>query len=246
MALPTPAVGWGVDGGNIMLTSSGGVAWRQVWPAPAPTEGTDFLSPTLGYGLGDQSDDGAVLVTRNGGENWRQVASVGVQLAQVDFTSASVGWALAFGRPLGGGTAEVLVTDDGGQSWATVPLPPRAALALTSVQGNEPGAELSLLHSISARSALLLVPQQVGPNGSTVLPPTMLLTSDGGQHWQQTALSRWGGGVATASFAYEPLSRSVGNWDGWLIGSGACTRPGRGDRWDEDLEGRRPRPVPVV
>lgn len=225
MALPTPAVGWGVDGGSIMATSDGGVRWRQTWPAPTPSEGTDLLTPSFGYGLGDQSDDGAVLVTADAGRSWRQVASLGVQLAELDFTGASSGWALAFSRPLGGGGAELLVTDDGGRSWATVPFPPPAALALTSVQGNQPGAELSLLHAGPARSASILVPQRVGPDGSTVLPPTLLFTSDAGHHWRQTALARWAGGVVAASSAGGPGIGSSANESAWLIGSGTGAAP---------------------
>jgi photosystem II stability/assembly factor-like uncharacterized protein len=209
MAFATAAVGWGVGGGTVLRTTDGGSHWQQAWPAPSPTEGFDFLTPRFGYGLGDQSDDGAVLVTGDAGQNWHQVASLGQELVELDFTSASAGWALAFDKPIGAGLAGLLVTHDGGRSWAAVPIPNWAATDMAQLEGNEPGGELSLLHASSERSAVLVVPPPVPPFGSKAEPGAVLSTADAGHHWAKTLLPDWAVGIATAGFA----DRS----DGWVI-----------------------------
>jgi photosystem II stability/assembly factor-like uncharacterized protein len=209
VAFATALVGWGVEDGTVLRTTDGGSNWRQVWPAPSPTEGVDFLTPGFGYGLGDQSDEGAVLVTGDAGQSWHQVASLGQDLVELDFTSASTGWALAFDKPLGAGRAGLSVTYDGGRSWAAVPLPNWAAMDIAQLEGDQPGAELSLLHASSARSAELVVPPPVPPFGARAQPGAVLSTSDAGHDWARTALPDWAVGIATAGFA----DRS----NGWVI-----------------------------
>jgi photosystem II stability/assembly factor-like uncharacterized protein len=215
MALSAAGTGWAVEGGTVLLSRDRGTRWAQVWPAPAPTGGIDFLGPHMGYGIGDEADPGALLVTDDGGRHWRQVCSVGAQVAEVDFVSARAGWALAFPLRVGGGLAELLETADGGSSWSVVALPRWAALALNQAEAGAPEAEqLTLVRAVSASRVLVAVPPLApqGPQAGT--NEALLTTSDAGKTWGTSPLTGWGPAEGTAQFVTRSAAWAVGSRSG--------------------------------
>jgi photosystem II stability/assembly factor-like uncharacterized protein len=229
MALSATGTGWAVEGGTVLLSRDRGTRWAQVWPAPAPTAGIDFLGPRTGYGIGDEADPGALLQTDDGGQYWRQVYSLGAEVAEVDFVGARAGWALAFPLRVGGGLAELLETADGGSSWSVVRLPRWAALALSQAEADAPEAEqLTLVRAVSASQVLVVLPPRApqGPQAGT--PEALLTTSDAGKMWRTSPLRGWDAAEGTAQF----VTRSAG----WAVGSRSgrpvvLRTPDGGQRW---------------
>jgi photosystem II stability/assembly factor-like uncharacterized protein len=117
------AIGTGVAGGpGIWHTSDGGASWQQQWHAQGKGS---FVSITAT----DQSHAWAVfgrelLGTTDGGAVWRQLATLPPGTAQVDFATADLGVvtvdACVTNLDLSRCPGQVLVSDDGGTSWASV------------------------------------------------------------------------------------------------------------------------------
>lgn len=161
--------GWLAGRGVILATSDGGRIWREQYPSPSPRPaGTiDFVSGSLGYGLGTAGDPDAVLRTQNGGANWRIISELpdgpvlswrGPARNALSFVSRSRGWAAS-------SRGALWLTTDGGLRWTRQQLPGIAT---------RPGGRVDQIMFADARHGCLL-------SGGT----NTWVTSDGGHTWSE-------------------------------------------------------------
>jgi photosystem II stability/assembly factor-like uncharacterized protein len=114
--------GWIQTDGEILRTTNGGVTWTSVYAASAQRSeivaGQMFLSPTLGWASGSQTDSsanhGLVSRTTDGGRTWTThdiKAFDDVRFGAIAFTDAKHGWVAGY-------EGELFYTDNGGISFA--------------------------------------------------------------------------------------------------------------------------------
>jgi photosystem II stability/assembly factor-like uncharacterized protein len=117
-----PRDGWIQTDGAILRTTNGGAGWTRVYAASSQRSeivaGATFLSPTLGWASGSESDSsanhGLVSRTTDGGRTWTThdiTAFDDVRFGAIAFTDAKHGWVAGY-------QGELFYTDNGGISWA--------------------------------------------------------------------------------------------------------------------------------
>lgn len=116
---------------QLLRTRDGGSTWQLASPGPSPRPvlGVDFISPSVGYGLGVVGDLNAILRTDNAGKSWRRIAELkgptdlpynGPYFGQgIDFATVSVGWAI-------GADGHLYATDDAAAHWREIETPASA------------------------------------------------------------------------------------------------------------------------
>ncbi len=166
----SPAAGWMVGSGRILVTTDGGSHWSVQATSPtAQWSALDFVDASHGWVVGA---DG-LLATSDGGRHWRELPEHCPAIRTLDFLSPERGFAIAGGVAGGGGglgsvvrtvysgsdrrsrEAGLLVSDDGGKSWRRLltPKPPQSVCFNSSEHG------------------------WLGAGGN------IYATSDGGRHW---------------------------------------------------------------
>lgn len=161
---------WAIGGGFLVRSTDGGRTFTPQLPAPRPTTGVDFVSPTVGFGVGTASDPGAVLSTTDGGRTWTRLATMPTtraQLGAVQFVNTRDGWAAGTAAGAGsqrGGGPVLLATTDGGHRWTQRPAPQ--------------GTVMAMRFDASGRGRLVT---SAFPGGST--PARLWRTTDGGRTW---------------------------------------------------------------
>jgi len=134
--------GWVVGRDAILATTDGGVHWRAQLAGRLDLTAVDFVNARDGWAVGT----GSLLATTDGGARWTPLAEPCPLIRSVHFTSATDGYAVAGGRvsTAGGyatGTPDtggvVLVTHDGGRTWAKAAAPANAQTVCFS--GGEDG-----------------------------------------------------------------------------------------------------------
>jgi photosystem II stability/assembly factor-like uncharacterized protein len=137
----SPSHGWAVGRGAILATADGGAHWRVQLAGRLDLTAVDFINTSDGWAVGT----GSLLATTDGGARWTPLAEPCPLIRSVHFTSATDGYAVA-----GGGAATVrgfatgvpdtggvvLVTHDGGRTWAKVTAPGNAQTVCFSGRGN--------------------------------------------------------------------------------------------------------------
>jgi photosystem II stability/assembly factor-like uncharacterized protein len=114
--------GWIQDAGGILRTTNGGGTWTRVYTASSQRSelvaGQMFLSPTLGWASGSQTDSsanhGVVSQTTDGGRTWttHDITSFDdVRFGAIAFTDAKHGWVAGY-------QGELFYTDNGAISFA--------------------------------------------------------------------------------------------------------------------------------
>jgi photosystem II stability/assembly factor-like uncharacterized protein len=149
VAFATASAGWAIGtdaagGSGIWHTSDGGASWQQQWLAHGKgtfgsLTATDPAHAWVVFGR-------ELLGTTDGGAVWRQLATLPRGTAQVDFATADLGVATvdacAANLDLTRCPGQLLVSDDGGASWASVlrtgPMP---VFAVASTSGRIWAAE---------------------------------------------------------------------------------------------------------
>ena len=120
-----PHLGWAV-GSHAIYATSDGTHWTKQYSSPEDFVGVDFISATTGWVVGGQT----LIGTTDGGRSWHQLRESRQLIRSVHFINANQGWGISGGDPLvmhgvlipyGGGS--VIVTNDGGRSWAELNSP---------------------------------------------------------------------------------------------------------------------------
>jgi photosystem II stability/assembly factor-like uncharacterized protein len=123
--------GWAVGQDAILATTDGGLRWARQLTGRLNLTAVDFISAADGWAVGSDS----LLVTHDGGAHWAPLAEPCPLIRSVHFTSAADGYAVAGGNvtAVGGFGTEipntggvVLVTHDGGHTWAKTAAPANA------------------------------------------------------------------------------------------------------------------------
>jgi photosystem II stability/assembly factor-like uncharacterized protein len=118
-------LGWAV-GSHAIYTTSDGTHWAKQYSSTEDYVGVDFISSTTGWVVGGRS----LVGTTDGGRTWHQLGEAGRLIRSVHFVNANQGWGISGGEPLimhgvlipaAGGT--VVVSNDGGRSWADLTSP---------------------------------------------------------------------------------------------------------------------------
>lgn len=117
------AVG-GYDAGFLIHAARLAGTWEQVYPAPAPVQAIDAVSPHLMYGMGLAWDPFALLRSTNGGASWSVLPSSAPGAGALSFANRRYGACVSWGA------TEFSVTRDGGRTWRTVLSPPGIAYAV--------------------------------------------------------------------------------------------------------------------
>ncbi len=126
-SLLTPADGYVVNtDGRLLVTHSGGAAWRDVTPSDTVTEQLSpfFLDPTHGWVSGfDRNGDPGLHIwrTTDAGLTWTHTVVMGVREGNwaLEFLSPAIGW---LATDPGGGQRpqpELRWTSDGGATWSS-------------------------------------------------------------------------------------------------------------------------------
>lgn len=127
----SPSRGWAVGRGAILATTDGGAHWAAQLAGRLDLTTVDFVNASDGWAVGT----GSLLATTDGGAHWAQLAEPCPLIRSVHFTSAADGYAVAGGNGtvVGGFGTEipdlggvVLVTRDGGHTWARTAAPANA------------------------------------------------------------------------------------------------------------------------
>jgi len=121
-----------VDRINTFSTADGGRTWRESAPitsglqqGSSPQPVLDFVDPQHGWLIqtgSAQGQSGSVYITTNGGHDWRLVSN-NAPCNLVTFTSTSSGWSTCTTPNSFTGDVKLMVTRDGGVSWAVERLP---------------------------------------------------------------------------------------------------------------------------
>lgn len=93
----------------------GGWFWQNPLPTSNPIQGVHFVSPTMGWAIGD---NGTILRTDDGGATWKyQQSGTDAYLVFGQFLGAT-GWVIGYRSPYASGLQTVLLaTRDGGATW---------------------------------------------------------------------------------------------------------------------------------
>ena len=122
-----PRAGWAVGSYAIFVTTDG-AHWTKQYASTEEFVGVDFISATTGWAVATRT----LLGTSDGGHSWRQLGEPATPIRSVHFVSATLGWGIAGGndpQPIHGWLvphegATLVVTHDGGVTWAALDGPP--------------------------------------------------------------------------------------------------------------------------
>lgn len=220
---------WAVSGPALLRSADGGATWAQVLPAPAPTAAVEFLSPTVGWGVGTVSDPGAVLRTSDGGRTWSVAASfAGAELSGVSFASARDGWVVGATPAWDpqSGTGLLWHTADGGRTWGLAA--PAGSGAAAPPASPIPNA--AAVRFLSARDGVLIGLGASSACSSGCPPPDLFTSGDAGATWRSSGAVPSPGGLAAADITSTGAVWGV--WGGGA-GCGPVLREGAGApaRW---------------
>jgi len=177
---------------ELLRTTNGGSTWQLAAPGPSPRPvlGVDFVSPSVGYGLGVIGDLDAILRTDNGGKSWRRFAELpartelpydGPDFGQgIDFATASMGWAI-------GADGHLYATDDAAAYWREIETP-RSAGAVTRLYVAD-GGRLGAIQATNSD----------------------WVTQDGGKKWTEIGSAVSSGSWSLAVQSVSPHEGSVYN-----------------------------------
>lgn len=146
----SPKIGfYGNGSGAVLRTDDGGDTWRELWKQPGTyVRALGFLDERRGFlgNLGPDyfpgvTDDAMLYRTDDGGEHWTKVALpdtegargvCAIDVLSVDFINAGVRDHKEIVHVGGrvGGPASLFRSDDGGDTWKRLALPPEAAMVL--------------------------------------------------------------------------------------------------------------------
>ena len=116
------------DSATVFRTMNSGADWIKMADIPWNLNAIEFVSPTVGWGVGDK---GIIIKTEDGGHSWTQQyqgrQDIFGAFNSVDFGDASYGWAVNWG-------GEVFLTTDGGAVWQQIFPNQRFYTELMSVQ----------------------------------------------------------------------------------------------------------------
>lgn len=219
-----PPVFWGVTTKALLRSTDDGAEWSQVLPAPVPTDGIDFLSPSLGWGIGMVSDPGAILKTTDGGHAWSVVASVpDAALSAITFVGSVDGW-VAGSVPAwqdGPGSGVLWGTRDGGSSWT-----PLVSVSLASCVSDgtcaapespiPPAVALHFTNGLDGTLLRLGADVNSSCNSIQCQKQSVLTTTNGGATWSATGALPMDSQLEAASMA--PNGTVWGIW----LGSANC------------------------
>jgi hypothetical protein len=127
----SPSRGWAVGQGAILVTADGGAHWAAQLTGRLDLTAVDFVNASAGWATGT----GSLLATTDGGAHWTRLAELCPLIRSVHFTSATDGYAVAGGSVAAAGGSDteipdlggvVLVTRDGGHTWAKAAAPANA------------------------------------------------------------------------------------------------------------------------
>jgi len=147
-----------------------------------------FVNPQRGWAVGDR---GVIWTTFDGGTNWQlQATPIDCTLRSVQFLDESFGIAVGnyWFPPANQGRGVILLTRDGGKSWQlrhTPDLPPLYQVKIFR-QNHNPDSTAILVAGATS---------EYSPSG-------IMVSSDGGQHWQPLS-AQLSDGFAAADF-YAP------------------------------------------
>lgn len=125
----TPAAGWAVtQGGQVLRTTSGGLAWQDVTPKGMPQgasgnqyllAATDQSHAWVAFNSVSTFSPTLVYYTSNGGRGWQTARTGQAGALQLEFLNARTGFLLT--APQGGSAGSewvnLLGTTDGGRNW---------------------------------------------------------------------------------------------------------------------------------
>jgi hypothetical protein len=122
-----PHLGWAVGAYAIFATTDG-VHWTKQYASTDEFVGVDFISATTGWAVATRT----LLGTSDAGRSWHQLGEPPTPIRSVHFASATQGWGIAGGSDpqqthgwlIPGDGATLVVTQDGGSSWAALDGPP--------------------------------------------------------------------------------------------------------------------------
>jgi photosystem II stability/assembly factor-like uncharacterized protein len=235
MSWLTPRLGFIVlRGSGLVVTRDGGGHWRQLYPRPpGPPQGPIAFSTSraaIGAATGGLlGDPGAIVATGDGGASWSVRGRLpGVfSVQQLVRVSARRVFAVATTRTrLGPGQPRLLRSDDDGGHWRllkTLPGESFASLAFVGARlGFLTGSSGRLYESDDGGASWSLRARGQPASGSVFLSasegfaigggrtPTLLVTHDGGQRWQEQP-------VAVSGF--RPLAlTALGREHVWIMG----------------------------
>lgn len=205
-------------------TTNGGTSWELCYQTDQKgvfLDGIAFWDKQNGIVFGDPIDGKFfVLRTRNGGKSWDKVNSQffpTVQTGEAAFAASGtslvvVGKQHAFIGTGGGAVAQVYRSSDRGTSWAvaTTPLSAGATSGIFGVHFQD------ISRGIAVGGDYKL---------TTLQSPNVIITNDGGQHWQQATPTNPPG--LKEAVAYVPSQRI------WVaVGpSGTCYSSNAADKW---------------
>jgi hypothetical protein len=122
-----PSLGWAV-GSHAIFATTDGAHWTKQYASTEEFVGVDFISATTGWAVATRT----LLGTSDGGRSWRQLGEPRAPIRSIHFASATQGWGIAGGSdpqtmhgwlvPSSGAT--LVVTRDGGLTWAVADGPP--------------------------------------------------------------------------------------------------------------------------
>ena len=184
--------GWALAGKVVLLTSDGGMHWKDVTPPGySLTSGSvlDALTASQAWIAIPESNNSAtrILRTTDGGQSWHSATiptgQSGTRVAQITFVNAQDGWILANrGGAITAEVASIYRTTDGGKTWVNV-----ANALAASTDGPAPGH----LPFGGAKSGISFLNASTGWITGTVLVPGLtwlFVTHDGGSTWNQQKL----------------------------------------------------------
>jgi len=122
-----PRLGWAV-GSHAIFATTDGAHWTRQYGSTEEFVGVDFISATTGWAVATRT----LLGTTDGGRSWHQLGEPRSPIRSIHFASATQGWGIAGGSdpqqihgwlvPREGAT--LVVTHDGGSTWAMLDGPP--------------------------------------------------------------------------------------------------------------------------
>jgi photosystem II stability/assembly factor-like uncharacterized protein len=192
LAFPTRAAGWllgaaglppgtGPSHAEVWHTATAGATWQVQWEgsgAPlsisAPDPGHAWALITCPANTGKPSCGRELIGTADGGRNWRRITTLPAAVNEIQFVSADLGIAIEDCQADGSPTecpGNVLISHDGGTTWASVLSGANPVFATASPAGQLWAAQIHPGLGLKG-----------GPQGPNV---TFLTSVNGGRSWQR-------------------------------------------------------------